>query len=123
MTTTITKETFKTKAKARYAEVDVEGWGRLGLRTVNPVLQSQRIGWIFEQKEQGNELPYHQQTVIGIVDQCMVDEATPMFTFEDIEWLAELDAAQLKGIMEAINNFNDAVEGKSEGGSSDTSES
>jgi hypothetical protein len=107
MATTITKETFAKKAKQRYEEVEIDGWGTIGIRSVSSLRASQRASRLFSLetgeliREQADLQSFHR-----IIDQICVDPDTPLFTEADIEFLQDLDESRLAPIKRAISEFN-----------------
>ena len=106
MTTTLTKEALLDKCKARYEEVEVEGFGTVGIRSVSPVKQSLRTSSYFDDDGKFSEAEGAKRDIYKLIDQVMIDENTPMFTDADFSALDALDSAKLDPLFAAINIFN-----------------
>ena len=123
MTTTLTREALLDRAKPKYAEVEVPGWGTVGVREVSQLLASKRAGQMFDDNGKLKEDVFALRNVHMIIDQLMVDEDTPMFTEADIPVLSNLGASKLNPLLAVIANFNDEATPQKKGESTDSSES
>ena len=103
----ITKQHFLNKAKGRFEWVEVEGFGKIGLRSI-PQITSARRDCQARDLETGlfTEEGFAAAPIYQIIDQVMSNEKTPLFAEEDFESLAELDPVALNPIFEAIAKFN-----------------
>ena len=107
---TLTKEQLLEKAKPKFAWVEIEGFGKVGVRSWSQVQQSRRIAL-----NTPENLPAYQ-----LIDQLMQDEETPMFTEADLAALNESDSGQLAPLFTAIEAFNGNDPKKASGESTDT---
>lgn len=103
--TTLTREALLNKAKLRFDWYDIEGLGRVGIRTQSELQRSIRA-------TNYNDNNKHLWRIWQIVDQVMVDEKTPMFDDSQAEMLYDLDPSVLDRIMVAINQHNGDSEKK-----------
>ena len=124
MTSTLTREALLGKAKPRYEEVDVPGFGVVGIQACSELRRSHRISKLFDANGNRLEIASVRRRVHMIIDQVMVKQGEPMFQESDVDVLLELDSEKLDPLVHAINNFNDEIEPekKESGGSSDTSD-
>lgn len=106
MKTTLTREAILEKGKPRYEVVEVEGWGKLGLRSVSVLQRSRRASRMWDSDGNFNEQLASMRQVHAVIDQVMVDEQTPMFTEADAAALGELDPLAFDQIYAAILAFN-----------------
>jgi len=109
MTTTLTRQFLLDQGKPKYAEVDVPGWGIVGIREVSQLLASKRAGQLFDDNGKLKDNVFALRNVHMIVDQLMENETTPMFTEADVPVLSELGASKLNPLLAVIANFNDEV--------------
>lgn len=118
----ITRDLFFKTAEPRFAWVDVEGWGRVGICEVSQLQFSRRQASYYD--ADGNEVEEEiaKQWVHAIIDQVMIDKDTPMFTDRDFRRLAQLSAKKLEPITLAIIEFNGPVKNE-QGESVSTSKS
>ena len=123
MSTTLTREALFEKARPKYEEIDVPGFGRVGIRQRSELKRIQRINEQFD--DSGNRVAKHNnlRRLYMLLDQVMVSESEPMFSESDVAELAELDGAKLDPLVAAVTAFNEESEKNEPGGSSDTSES
>jgi hypothetical protein len=105
VSTILTRDAILKKVKGRFAFVEVEGWGRIGLRSMTEVQRSRRASqmWDNEQLVQEN---VDVRRIHTIIDQVMVDEKTPMFTEADVAELREADPVILDELYAKIIEFN-----------------
>ena len=105
---TLTRAKLISTAAPRYELIEVEGFGKVGLRSVAQMQLSRRYV-SYTDPLSGATLPDEQAKsgIHKLIDQLMTDEKTPMFTDEDIDLLAGLDAEKLSPLYDAIDVFND----------------
>lgn len=111
MSTTLTREALKEKAACRYEEVDVPGWGRIGIRSCPEHQRSLRQMQYIDDRES--------YRISKLIDQLMSDQDTPLLTEEDREWLKAADSYRLDPLHAVLDKFNGDDEGKGQGGSND----
>ena len=123
MPATLTREALLEQGKPKYQEVEVPGWGTVGLREVTQLLASKRAGQLFDDNGKLRDEQFALRNVHMIIDQVMVDEQTPMFTESDVVSLSDLGANQVNPLLAVITNFNDEVMPQKKAVSEDSSES
>ena len=116
MPTSLTKEILLEKTKCRYEEVEIDGWGTIGIRSVSPVKRSHRMSKMFDDNGNIKQEEVDKRDVLRLIDQLMVDENTPMFSEADFDTLVETDAARWDPINEAIRVFNGEEPEKNDSG-------
>ena len=121
MTTTLTRDEFIQKAKRIYREVDVPGFGRVGLRQRPET--SRMVEFLRYLDRNGNTNPEQAKFRRAhlIIEQVMIDENTPMFSADDIDMIGEMGSENLDQLFAAINQFNEEVDPNAKGESEDTS--
>lgn len=100
----LTKQALQDKIKPTFRWVDVEGFGRIGVRTV-PYVQAAMREASYSDPKTGYPIP-EQAAMRGIhqlIDQVMVDEKTPMFTEEDETWLSVGDPTKMAPLFAAVD--------------------
>ena len=123
VTTTLTREALLGKCQPVYKEVDVDGFGTVGLRELGETKRLRRINQMFDGKGNLDDTHSSRRRLYMIIDQVMVDESTPMFTEADIATLSELGSGKLDSLVAAIVKFNEDLDPNGTGESSDTSDS
>lgn len=127
MPTTLTREQLLAKGKPTYEEVEVPGFGVVGIRQRSELKRMQRLRQLFKNKDSDevDSQAADRRNVYAIIDQVMVDENTPMFTNADVETLSDMKEGTLDPLIVAINEFNERVdpEKKDTGESKDSSKS
>lgn len=120
MATTLTKELLVNKAKPVYREVDVKGFGRVGIRQRSELKRLRRTNQLFD--DLGNRVQIHhdRRRAYLLIDQLMIDENTPMFSESDLDSIMDLGSEHFDPLIVAINQFNEELE-KNELGESDDS--
>lgn len=96
--------------KPIYKEVEVDGFGTIGLKQRTRLQESRRTYAMFGDNgkvDQGKAALYD---FYRIIDQVMVDENTPMFSDADIDLLANSAEGELDGIFAALAEFNSEVD-------------
>lgn len=106
MTTSLTRELLLNKAKPKYEEIDLDGFGTIGIRSVTEFKRTTRASAMFKDDGSMNEAIAKKRRVYGIIDQVMVDESTPMFTDDDVEELMNADSYVIDKLYYAIQKFN-----------------
>lgn len=117
MATTLTREALLEKAKPRYKEVEVPGFGVVGIRSTTLVQQSHRSSRLFDDDGNIIQRQVDHRQVHTIIDQVMADENTPLFSSADTEMIASLDPSVVLPLINAIREFNgesEVVEKKDE---------
>lgn len=117
----ITKQQIFEKAAANFTWVEIDGWGKVGVRSC-PTLQNSHRWVTYTNPQTGEIIPEERakQQIHELIDQLMVDPETPMFDEEDFDALAELDAEKLAPLSLAIREFNSANQKKVTVESADT---
>lgn len=123
MPATLTREALFDKGKPKYREVEVPGWGTVGIREVTQLLASRRAGQLFDDNGKLKNDVFALRNVYMLIDQLMVDESTPMFTEADVAELSDLGSAQVNSLLAVITNFNEEVTPQKNEPSLDSSES
>lgn len=111
--TSLTKEALLSACKLDVTSHDVEGWGRVHVKTMTELQRSTRIADMFNDK--GNLKPEARvrQRVNVIIDHLCDEKGKPLFTEGDAKDLLALDAAKLDSLVEAINKaIDNGEEGK-----------
>ena len=116
---TLTRELLIKKTRPRFAWVQVEGFGRVGLRSIDQLQASRRI--YSAQTPDGKPIPGAEELVLvhRIIDHVMTDENTPMFSDADVELIQGMDADALGPLIQAIEEFAGAdptAQGSDKGG-------
>lgn len=123
MPTTLTREALLSKAKARYREVEVDGIGLIGIRSLTETQRCVRDqSYYHPETGEVKEGVLERMRTDAIIDQVMIDESTPMFTAEDVETIRSLDASVTGKLYDAIKSFNGELKPKKDS-SADGSES
>lgn len=120
MTTTLTREALLDKTKLVYKEVDVPGFGRVGIRQQSEMKRMARTNQLFD--KDGNVSDFHndRRRAYLLVDQLMIDDQTPMFSEGDVEQLMEQGSDHFDMLVAAIKLFNNEIEPeKNESGESE----
>jgi len=120
--TTLTREALFEKAARRYEVVDVDGWGKVGIRSRSQVGKSRRETAMFDDDGKLIRSVYDMRQIHMLIDQLMVDETTPMFTESDVEALGELDGVKLEPLHAAVWLFNATEDPKKTDASNDSQE-
>lgn len=118
----LTREKLIEKCKPRFEWVEVEGFGKVGIREPLELQRSRRVSRMFDRAGNHIEASKEMRRMHMIIDQLMVDEAAPMFAAGDkdaMEILSQLSSTQLDPIVAAIVKFNGDDEKKDEAGSDD----
>ena len=104
---TLTKAKLLKAAKPRYETVDVEGFGKVGIRSVSRSQQSIRESGLRDPAT-GEFIPEElaRLDVYTLIDQLMISEKESMFDDGDVETLMNADAAVLAPLYMAVNEFN-----------------
>ena len=119
MATTLTREALLSKSKPIYREVDVKGFGRVGIRQQSEMRRIQRTNQLFDGSGNVNPMHADRRRVYMLIDQLMVDESTPMFSESDIETLMDGGSEHYDPLITAIGEFNKSVDPeKNDGGES-----
>ena len=121
--TTLTKAALLEMAKPTVVEVDVDGFGKVWLRSCPELQRSRRIAMLFDANGNLRERHKELRRMHMIIDQVMSDENTPMFVEKDIDELGGLDSSKLDTLVAAITRFNEGDEKKDKAGSNGTSKS
>jgi len=103
--TTLTREALKSlasKNQTRYEEVDVPGFGTVGLRSQTHVQRSRRLTQLYG----GGEDVQAMFGIYRIIDQVYADKSTPMFLPEDAAWLGDTEDGFLDPLLAALDKFN-----------------
>lgn len=112
MATTITKEQFLNAIKPSCKTVEVQGVGKMLVRTAGEVQRSRRIARLYDENGNINEEQFALRRIHTIVDQVMLDEKTPMFTEKEaLEW-ADGNSHLVDRIYAAIDKVNSEDAGK-----------
>ena len=103
----LTAQQLLQKAQPRFEWVEVEGFGEVGIRSVSRLAASVRDS-SYRDPVTGQLMPDRLAgaDVHTLIDQLMISPTESMFTDEDFDQLASLDAAQLAPLYLAINEFN-----------------
>jgi|TARA_R100000479_G_C6370348_1_gene196766 hypothetical protein len=104
--TTLTREQFLQKAKPRFEFVDVEPFGKVGIRSISKVQQTRRQARLHDADGNIVQKNLERFQVHAIIDHLMIDESTPMFKESDAEEIGNLDAGVLEELLQAIEDFN-----------------
>lgn len=117
----LTKAQLLEKAKPRVEAVDVPGYGKIHLRSCPQVQQSRRDASYFHADGTVNLDQAANGALYAVIDQVCEGPPghAPIFTDEDLESLAGLDASKLKPILDAVAIFNGAEAKNVSGGSND----
>lgn len=108
--TTLTREQLLSKvAKPRYEEVDVDGFGTIGIRERTRLQSSRRTFSLFDSRGNVDESKAALQPFWMIVDQVMVDENTPMFSESDVMTIANWPDGKADELFAAVQRFNEEV--------------
>ncbi len=106
MATTLTREQLLSKAKARYEEVEIEGLGTVGIKSMDRAKVDLRASSWFDEDGKLIDEKFALRNIYMIIDQVMVDENTPMFSGEDLQLVSELDGTMLNPLISAVQQFN-----------------
>ena len=121
--TTLTREAFFAKTKTHHEMFDIEGFGRIGIRSCPELQRSRRISSLFDVNGKLVDNHRHLRRIYMIIDQCVNEDGSPMFSEADVKELGDADAAKLDPLIAAINLFNGDSEKNEQAGSNDLSES
>ena len=110
----ITKQTLLDSCALRFEWVEIDGVGRVGIRSVPEVQLSRRRYMCLEEPHRSLA------DVYMLVDQLMTDEQTPMFEEADADALGQLDGDRLDPYKQAVYAFNAPDQKKVKGESNGT---
>lgn len=96
--------------KPAYKEVDVEGFGRIGIRQRTRLQESRRTYAMFGDNGKVDQAKAALYDFYRIIDQVMVDETTPMFTDADVDLIANSAEGDLDELFAAVAKFNSEVD-------------
>jgi hypothetical protein len=94
-------------AKQKTSIVEVDGFGKVTLRTCPAIQLSRR--WIGYTDQQTNQVIPEEHAKSGlhkIIDQVCGADGAPLFTDDDLDKLAALDARTIGELYNAIDTFN-----------------
>ena len=117
---TLTREALLEKAKPKTELVDVEGWGKVLLRTTSEVQRSRRYSKMFDGRGKRIAAVSERRRVYAIIDQVLTEAGEPMFTDADAEALGDSNADVLEPLYVAIASFNEVDEKKDEAESTES---
>lgn len=103
---TLTREALRVAAKPRFEQIEIEGFGKVGIRSRSQVMAMKREASLYNPDGSPNHESMDLQAVYLIIDQICKTAEEPLFTDDDIEWLAASDASKLQPLIDAIIRFN-----------------
>ena len=108
--TSLTKQSLFDNCKLDVTSHDVEGWGRVHLKTMTELQRSTRIANMFNDKGDLKPEARIRQRINVIIDHVCDESGKPLFTEGDAKDLLSLDAAKLDGLISKITSIIEAGE-------------
>lgn len=106
MTTTLTREALLQKAKPKYEEVEIPGYGTVGIRQQSELLRMRRQSQLFDASGNLADDHFARRRAYMLIDQVMVDESTPMFDSSDVDAIMQSGSESFDPLVAAVNDFN-----------------
>ena len=104
---TLTKAALLSKAAGRFEWVEIEGFGKIGIRSCPQIQLSRRqVSYWDAAANRVNQEEQAKANIHTLIDQVMANETDPMFTEDDFDELAALDGEKLNPLYDAIAAFN-----------------
>ena len=104
--TTLTRSAILKTGKPRFAWVEIEGLGMVGINAVSQFKTRSRQATYYDSS--GAMLPqFYKNPAHQIIDQLYETETKPMFTDADIDLIEEMDTEIIARIIKAIEEFNE----------------
>lgn len=110
MATTLTKAALLEKAKPKYEEVEIPGYGTIGIRQQSELTRMRRQAQLFDATGELVEDHYERRRAYMLIDQVMVDESTPMFEASDLDAIMQSGSEAFDPLAAAVNAFNRKVD-------------
>jgi hypothetical protein len=109
--TSLTKEALLANCKLDITCHDVEGWGKVYVKTMTELQRSKRIADMFNDKGDVKPEARIRQRVNVIIDHLCDEKGKPLFTEGDAKDLLALDAVKLDSLVEKLNELIMSEEG------------